>query len=53
MTVAMWALRSASVLALPVHDSLIMPEGAWEAMRRSWPGFWAACGAVPELDAEG
>lgn len=54
ITAALDTLAAADVLALPVHDSLIVPVGAAEAARGALvDGFAAVTGAVPMVKASG
>lgn len=51
MTEAMRALRQLNVLAMPVHDSLIVPVGAKEdAVQAIKEGFQRVCGTVPTIE---
>lgn len=50
MSAAMRALREQNVLALPVHDSLIVPVRAETAARQAiTAGYQAVCGVTPRL----
>ncbi|MCG7363533.1 hypothetical protein MHZ93_19935 [Roseomonas sp. ACRSG] len=50
MTQAMRLLRAQSILALPVHDSLIVPASAEVAAREAiTAGYQAVCGLVPRV----
>jgi hypothetical protein len=53
MTEAMRELRRIGVLALPVHDSLIVPASAHaEALRSIVEGFRRVCGVAPRVEGK-
>lgn len=54
MTLAMRSLRQHGILALPVHDSLIVPASAEAQARRAiTAGYLAVCGQPPRMTIKG